>query len=169
MKSSAQNKTKKINSTYSAKSSIKKNTRTELIPKKKRNSLLYGLGHSLKRYIKNLARKILLSKGFHTFFKVVVGVLLFSSLLYGFYTYFNRSLANGVVVSKSEIIGRVAKLTALPTGVPDAIVRVEDPEALKKQNIFYENVKSGDYIIMYPGLAVIYDLRNNVIVAIKKQ
>ena len=29
-------------------------------------------------------------------------------------------------------------------------------------------VKEGDYIVMYPKLAVIYDLRNNSIVAIKK-
>lgn len=145
---------------------IKKNSRTKAILKKK--TVVSTVAHTAKRYGKNIVRKMLLSKAFYTVFKIFVGILLFSVLLYGFYAYFHRSLANDVVVSKSEIVDRVAKLIRLPAGMPDAVVRVEDSETLKKQNNFYQNVKSGDYILMYPNIAVIYDLRNNVIVATKK-
>lgn len=124
--------------------------------------------HSTKRYGKQAIKSMLLSKVFHVAFKVFIGVLLLSSVSYGVYNHFKMALVNDVVVSKSEIVDRIAKLTTLPKEAPDAIVRVEDSETLKKQNDFYQNVKSGDYIVMYPKLAVIYDLRNNTIVAIKK-
>jgi hypothetical protein len=90
------------------------------------------------------------------------------SALYGAYALIGNTLANDVVVSKSEILARVAKLTPLPTISPDAVVRVQDSATLKKQNSFYENVKEGDYIVMYPGLAIIYDLRNDSVVALKR-
>lgn len=136
--------------------------------KKEKNIRFAKVKHSTKRYGKQLVKNMLLSKLFHIVFKVMVGILFFGIVSYLLYGYFNRTLANDIVVSKSEIVDRVAKLTSLPKGNPDAIVRVEDPEALKKQNSFYEDVKIGDYIVMYPKLAVIYDLRNNSIVAIKK-
>ena len=115
-----------------------------------------------------MVKSILLSKLFHTAFKVTASILIFSGVSYGLYSYFNRSLENDVVVSKSEIVDRVSKLTTVPKGAPDAVVRVQDPEILKKQNEFYTNVKEGDYIIMYPKMAVIYDLRNNSIVSEKR-
>ena len=124
--------------------------------------------NSVKRRSKQALRGMLLSKLFHTGFKIVVGVLLFSGVSYGLYSYYNPTLKNDVVVSKSEIVDRVSKLTTIPEGEPDAVVRVQDPDTLKKQNIFYTNVKEGDYIVMYPKMAVIYDLRNNSIVAEKR-
>lgn len=139
-------------------------------PSKKQVSPSYYLKvkNSVKRRSKQALRDLLLSKLFHTCFKIVVGILLFSSVSYGLYGYFNPTLKNDVVVSKSEIVDRVSKLTTVPDGEPDAVVRVQDPETLKKQNIFYTNVKEGDYIVMYPRIAVIYDLRNNSIVAEKR-
>lgn len=127
-----------------------------------------GVGHSAKRYSKRVVKNMLLSRTFHTVFKIGAGVLLFSLVSYAGYNHVKVAFVNDVVVSKSEIIDRVAKLTSLPELPPEAVVRVEDPERLKKQNNFYENVKNGDYIVMYPKLAIIYDLRNNNIVAIKK-
>jgi hypothetical protein len=135
---------------------------------KKKKSLFLKVGHSAKRYSKQTVKNILLSHAFHIFFKIFVGLILFCSVSYGVYMHFHASISNGVVVSKSEIVDRVAKLTTLPSGQPDAIVRVEDAEELKKQNSFYENVKIGDYILMYPKVAVIYDLLNNRIVSVKK-
>ena len=102
---------------------------------------------------------------FSLVFSIAVLCLLFA---YGAYRYINSSVGNDVVVSKSEIIARVAKLTQVPSEEPGAVVRVENPEILKKQNSFYENVKAGDYILMYPSVAIIYDLMNNTIVSIKK-
>jgi hypothetical protein len=88
--------------------------------------------------------------------------------MYTSYRVIGKSFANEVVVSQSEIIARVAKLTPVPQEDPEEIVRVQDPEILKKQNSFYNDVKEGDYILMYPNLAVIYDLRSNSIVAVKR-
>lgn len=138
-------------------------------PLKQTTSSYYlKIKNSVKRRSKQALRDMLLSKLFHTGFKIVVGVLLFSGVSYGLYSYYNPALKNDVVVSKSEIVDRVSKLTTIPEGEPDAVVRVQDPETLKKQNIFYTNVKEGDYIVMYPKIAVIYDLRNNSIVAEKR-
>ncbi len=90
------------------------------------------------------------------------------SSAYGLYHLVGRTFANEVVISKSEIVSRVSKLTALPPYDPDDVVRVEDENNLRKQNAFYRDIKEGDYIIMYKDMAVIYDLRNNTIVAMRK-
>lgn len=139
-----------------------------LIEKERKVSFLSSFLHSIKRKSKQTLKNILLSRSFHVFFTFLLGCTIIFFAIYGIYRYFNTSLRDDVVVSKSEIIGRVAKLTPLPKDPPYEVVRVEDPEILKKQNSFYENIKSGDYIIVYPNLAIIFDLRNNVIVGIKK-
>ena len=127
-----------------------------------------SFGKKVKRYAKQGVKSMLLSRKFHTTFKVLVGVVVCSSLLYASYRFIGKTFANEVVVSQSEIISRVAKLTPLPSGEPYEIVRVQDGEDLKKQNPFYQDIKEGDYILMYKEMAVIYDLRNNTIVNMKK-
>ena len=94
-------------------------------------------------------------------------MLVAGSAMYGAYAFIGNSVVNDVVVSKSEIIARVAKHTELPTEEPEAVVRVQDAETLQKQAALYGNVKEGDYILVYPSLAVVYDLRNDRIVALK--
>ncbi len=151
--------------------SLKKKSVTNVTPslsKQATQTYYLKIKNSVKRRSKQALRDMLLSKLFHTGFKIVMGVLLFSGVSYGLYSYYNPTLKNDVVVSKSEIVDRVSKLTTIPEGEPDAVVRVQDPETLKKQNIFYTNVKEGDYIVMFPKMAVIYDLRNNSIVAEKR-
>lgn len=157
------------------KSSVKLQTKTtsRSAPKsrvqtsvKKRGTLSRAV-RTTKRYGKQTLRDLLLSKTFHGAFKVFIGLLISGSALYGTYAFIGNSIADDVVVSKSEIIARVGKHTPLPEGEPEAVVRVQDPESLKKQNTLYENVKEGDYIIIYPTLAVVYDLRNDHIVALK--
>ncbi|MCF7843509.1 hypothetical protein K9M47_01280 [Candidatus Gracilibacteria bacterium] len=152
----------------SAKNKIKKKNNLQVKINNKKRGVFSGITHSMKRYGKNNLRKLLLSKIFHSAFKILTAVLIIVAVLYGAYSYFYTSLSNDVVVSKSEIIDRVSKLVTVPDDFPDAVVRVEDAEVLKSQNNFYSNVKVGDYIIMYPKLAIIYDLRNNTIVAMKK-
>jgi hypothetical protein len=141
-------------------------TRTQASRQKKQP--LSSIGRSTKRYGKVALKGMLLSPVFHSAFKIVTGLAISGSMLYGSYAFMGKLLAHDVVVSKSEIVSRIAKLTPVPEEVPDAVVRVQDPETLKKQNIFYNRVKEGDYIVMYPKIAIIYDLRNNEIVAVKK-
>lgn len=122
----------------------------------------------LKRYTKQGARALLLSPVFHSTFKIVATAVVVSSMLYGSYLYIGKTFANEVVVSQSEIVARVGKLTSLPHEEPLEIVRVQDEEDLRKQNPFYKDVQEGEYILIYKNLAIIYDLRNNVIVGIKR-
>jgi hypothetical protein len=122
----------------------------------------------LKRYAKQGVRSMLLSPVFHSSFKIVTTAVIVVSMLYGSYLYIGKTFANEVVVSQSEIVARVAKLTSLPVEEPYEIVRVQDEEDLRKQNPFYKDVKEGQYILIYKNIAVIYDLRNNSIVGIKR-
>lgn len=122
----------------------------------------------LKRYAKQGTRAMLLSPVFHSSFKILVTAFVATSMLYGSYLYIGKTFANEVVVSQSEIVARVGKLTSLPAEDPYEIVRVQDEEDLRKQNPFYKDVKEGQYILVYKNLAVIYDLRNNIIVGIKR-
>lgn len=170
--SSSNNKIKNRNSLKKKVSngivSHKKNSKKEVFIVNNKISSLSKVRYSMKRHGKRFIKNALLSHSFNVFSKVIMGIILFFAVSYGLYGYFGKAFSNDIIVSKSEIIDRVAKLTTLPPGKPDAIVRVEDAEILKKQNVFYENVKSGDYILMYPKLAIIYDLRNNSIIAVKK-
>lgn len=126
-----------------------------------------GIVRAAKRIGKQTLRDILLSKTFHKGFKVIIGILISGSALYGAYALIGNSIVNDVVVSESEILARVGKHIQLPEGDPEAVVRVQDPETLKSQAPLYESVKEGDYIIVYPTLAVVYDLRNDHIIAMK--
>lgn len=118
---------------------------------------------------KKQIKKLLLLPSFHTFFRFFVTGLVLLSALYGVYAFIGKTLSEDVVISKSEIISRVEKLAVLPPGeLPQAVVRVEDPETLQKQNSFYQGVKEGDYVLIYQNTAIIYDLINNKIVNIKQ-
>ena len=150
-----------------SKTALRKSTTARTGVAHRKASPLSRIARSTKRYGKQTLRDILLSKTFHGAFKVFIGLLISGSALYGAYAFIGNSISNDVVVSKSEILARIAKHTQLPEGEPEAVVRVQDPETLQKQNSLYENVKEGDYIVIYPTLAVVYDLRNDHIVALK--
>ncbi len=158
VKNTTKNVTKKTSSAHSKKTGSTAITKTNYS----------SFGRKVKRYAKQSVRSMLLSRGFHIASKVVSLVVVCSLLMYGSYRFIGKTFANEVVVSQSEIIARVAKLTYLPEGDPYEIVRVQDGEDLKKQNPFYKDIKEGDYILMYKEMAVIYDLRNNTIVNMKK-
>lgn len=164
--------TKTISSPSSSTRTVaKKKTVTSVAKKRivsRSSTLARPRTSSAKRTGKRLIRSMLLSRTFQSATKSIFGLFIASTALFGAYSFVSNTFAGDVVISKSEIISRVGKLTILPPGQPDAVVRVEDAETLKKQNAFYENVKEGDYIIMYPTMAVIYSLRTDSIVAIKK-
>jgi hypothetical protein len=145
----------------------KSHTKVARVASKRSVSPLSKLARTTKRYGKQTLRDILLSKTFHGAFKVFLGLLISGSALYGAYAFIGNSVSNNIVVSQSEIVARIARHTQLPAGAPEAVVRVQDPETLQKENNLYENVKEGDYIVIYPELAVVYDLRNDLIVALK--
>jgi hypothetical protein len=151
----------------SVKSRSKPSLKRSSLTKTKTRTPLSRIIRTTKRYGKQTLRDLLLSKTFHSAFKVFIGLLISGSAFYGAYAFIGNSIQNDVVVSQSEILSRISKHTELPSGEPEAIVRVQDPETLQKQAALYENVKEGDYIVIYPTLAVVYDLRNDHIVALK--
>jgi hypothetical protein len=154
-------KSRKVHPVTSRSSVVHKKGATKSVPS--------PLVRAAKRHGKLALRSMLLSPVFHATFRIIVGIAVSGVVLHGAYMAISRTFADDVVVSQSEIVARIAKLTDVPAGVtPDDIVRVQDPESLRKQNAFYADIKEGDYIVMYPKLAVIYDLRNNSIVAVKK-
>lgn len=143
------------------------------LPAVKKNTKKKGVTHSpytrrITRFTKQGIKTLLLSPLFHSAFRITATVVVSCGLLYSSYLFIGKTFANEVVVSQNEIVTRVGKLTPLPKEQPYEIVRVQDEEILRKQNSFYKDVKEGDYIIMYKNLAVIYDLRNNVVVAVKR-
>jgi hypothetical protein len=127
-----------------------------------------SVAKSMKRYGKKSLRSILLSHTFHTGFRVIVIATLILVPFYGAYAYIGKTVANEIVISKSQILERVAKHMTLPAGKPEAVVRVQDADNLKKQNPFYDQIQPGNYILMYKTEAIIYDLQNDKIVAVKQ-
>ncbi|MEN9551877.1 MAG: hypothetical protein RI935_254 [Candidatus Parcubacteria bacterium] len=126
------------------------------------------LASSLSRHAKILCRSLLLSGLFQKSVKTITLIMCVSVVGYSSYQFISKSFASDVVVSKSEIINRVSKLVEVPDTKPYSIVRVEDADLLKTQNDFYKEVQEGDYIIMYKNVAIIYNLRTNMIVSMRK-
>jgi hypothetical protein len=122
---------------------------------------------TFRRAAKRTLRDILLSKMLHTGTKVLLVLAVVGASTFGVYKVASRSFASDVVISKSEIVARVGKIANLPAGVPDEVVRVQDPEVLRSQNEFYANVSEGDYVLMYPSEAIIYSLKKDRIVNAK--
>ena len=70
--------------------------------------------------------------------------------------------------SDKYILDKVGVLVPLPKNTTPKMVRVDDPDNLRKENLFYAKVKEGDYIIAYPKLLIIYDAVHNEIENIKE-
>lgn len=138
------------------------------IPSKTSKKIASPYSKKFKRYAKQGVKSLLLSPTFHSAFKILSVAFVSFGLLYASYFFIGKTFANEVVVSQSEIIARVSKLTLLPSETPYEVVRVQDETDLRKQNPFYKDIKEGDYILIYRDLAVIYDLRDNTIVGIKR-
>lgn len=152
----------------SSKPKAEKTALTKVAPKKIVRKAPLTTSDRIRRRSKTIFKAALLSRGFQSSVKVLSVCLVAGSSLYGVYHLVSKTFANEVVISKSEIVSRVSRLTPLPDGVPYDVVRVEDENNLKKQNEFYKDVKEGDYILMYKDMAIVYDLRNNSIVAMRR-
>jgi hypothetical protein len=141
--------------------------REKSVPKKVVGRDLGKATSRLKKFSKRVTKSVLLSSPFQYSVKALgVGVIVASSL-YGVYHFAGKTFANEVVISKSEIVSRVAKLTPVPEEPPYDVVRVEDGVNLQRQNSFYKDVKEGDYILIYKDMAIVYDLRSNAIMAMR--
>ena len=66
-----------------------------------------------------------------------------------------------------KMLEQLGKILLLPKDVTPTIALVTDVEALKKQQPeFFVNAKNGDRVILYPGMAIIFDATANKIVKV---
>jgi cytoskeletal protein RodZ len=61
------------------------------------------------------------------------------------------------ILTQDDIIKSLASIINLPKEEMSVFAKVKDPLSLEKESAFYLGVKRGDYIVIYPSLAVIYD------------
>ncbi len=63
-----------------------------------------------------------------------------------------------------KIVDQVGKLIQLPAGVQPTVATIVDVDALRKRNAFYDKAKNGDYLIVTPDRAILFDAKANVII-----
>lgn len=102
---------------------------------------------------------------------VLLFILAIGSSIY-FYTQYKDVKNNPTAAINEKNSQETEKVLAEVKGViliesteAPTIARVEDPEALKKNNeVFYKNVQKGDYLVLYKDRAIIYRESNNQII-----
>lgn len=102
---------------------------------------------------------------------VALFVLAIGSSIY-FYTQY-KDVKNNPTAAINEknsqetekILNEVKGVILIESTEAPTIARVEDPEALKKNNeVFYKNVQKGDYLVLYKDRAIIYRSSNGQII-----
>jgi len=113
-------------------------------------------------YKKN-KRKISFRKIFNFFCLATVSVVIIVSISsFGLTIYSKRSKAG--IITQENVISRLKQHIFLP-GEEELILiqRVFLAESLRQQDIFFINVKDGDYLIKYNNMSIIYDYNNDYI------
>lgn len=64
----------------------------------------------------------------------------------------------------NSLLKKIANHIALPDEEIITFAKVKDPKTLELQSSFYKGVQKGDYIVLYPSLAVIYNVEKDIIV-----
>ena len=64
----------------------------------------------------------------------------------------------------SSLLKKIGEHIVLPDEEEVTFAKVKDPKALQDQSSFYKGIEKGDYIVLYPSLAVIYNLQKDIIV-----
>ena len=68
------------------------------------------------------------------------------------------------IMSQEDVIKSLATRINLPKEDMSMFAKVKDPVSLEKESGFYTGIKRGDYIVLYPSLAVIYDAEEEKII-----
>lgn len=61
------------------------------------------------------------------------------------------------ILSQEDVIKSLGNIINLPKEEMSIFAKVKDPVTLEKESNFYKGIKRGDYIVVYPSLAIIYD------------
>lgn len=63
-----------------------------------------------------------------------------------------------------QIVERVRGLIDIPDDVTPTVASIVDVEKLRAQNAFYANAKNGDYLVVTPTRAILFDAERGVII-----
>ena len=108
-----------------------------------------------------------------SFFIIALIVIILGFAAYYFIDY--KSILNGgnsKVASSTintegiKILAQLGKIIVLPLDVNPVIASVTNADTLKSQQAFFTNVKNGDWLIVYPDLAIIFDAKANKIMKV---
>lgn len=64
----------------------------------------------------------------------------------------------------AQIVERVRGLIDIPDDVTPTVASIVDVEKLRAQNPFYANAKNGDYLVVTPTRAILFDAERGVII-----
>jgi hypothetical protein len=65
---------------------------------------------------------------------------------------------------QKEVLENLSKIMILPDEDISMFAKVNDPEQIIRQSEMYKGIKKGDYIIVYPSLALVFDSQSNKVV-----
>lgn len=68
------------------------------------------------------------------------------------------------IAKAKEIVEKVRRHMQIPTDPEPTVATIVDVDALKSQNDFYKNAKNGDYLVVTPVRAILFDPENDIII-----
>ncbi|MEN9338639.1 MAG: hypothetical protein RI945_364 [Candidatus Parcubacteria bacterium] len=109
-------------------------------------------------------RRISLFKLTKMAFLSIFSLVIVFVVIYGF-VISNKTSAESI--TQDTVLSELAKHIILPEEELVNLMRVQDAKNLVKQDVFYKNVKNGDYIIVYPSMVFVYNFDDNLIKNVK--
>lgn len=79
------------------------------------------------------------------------------------YDYYTGEPASKTL-SEKEIANRISAHMIVPREDMSMMIKVKDSDGMRKQSAFYKDVQKGDYVVVYPSLAVIYNQKEDRVV-----
>lgn len=90
----------------------------------------------------------------------IFGVYKLAAVGYGYYT----GESSSKTLSEKEIVSRIATHMIVPKEDVSMMIKVKDSETMRRESAFYKDVQKGDYVVVYPSLAVIYNQKEDRVV-----
>lgn len=63
----------------------------------------------------------------------------------------------------ARVVRSVGKLFLLPEGIDPTVAAIVNVDALRSRNPFYKKAENGDYLVVTPERAILYDPDKNII------
>lgn len=90
----------------------------------------------------------------------IFGVYKLASIGISYYT----GESTSKTLSEKEIVSRIATHMIVPKEEVSMMIKVKDGEGMRRESAFYKDVQKGDYVVVYPSLAVIYNQKEDRVV-----